>query len=69
MKKTIIVLLCIVLVLSLVVAGRLVYPHSIKNDAAQWEEQYNLGVRYLCEETSQSGKIHGLCGSISRRRF
>lgn len=50
MKKTITVLICIVLALVLVIAGMLVYLHFNKSDTAAWEEQYDLGIQHLNDQ-------------------
>lgn len=50
MKKTITILVCIVLALVLVIAGMLVYLHFNNSDTAAWEEQYNQGVQYLNDQ-------------------
>lgn len=47
--RTVKVLLCIVLVLVLVICGMLAYLHFQKKDISDWEEHYNLGVRYLSD--------------------
>lgn len=50
MKKTITVLVCIVLALVLVIAGMLVYLYFNNSDKAAWEDQYELGVQCLNEQ-------------------
>lgn len=47
MKKTIIILLSIALALVMLICGMLAYSYIRDTNASKWDEQYNLGIRYL----------------------
>lgn len=57
MKKTITVMRCIVFALVLLIGGMLLYVHCNKDNRADWQKQYDLGVRCLSEEKYQEAVL------------